>query len=151
MSASLPEVTVYRTTTTRIRLAAALAALALTAGGLAGCSLIPNPVKDIVENGGGDSGNDNPLGSLPADWPSEVPVVDGTILVGLKTTDTAWGATILVADEAAAKQSTTLLESAGFTPLFEGSTSYENDRYTVVVQWGDTDDGYTIAYVVVQK
>ncbi|MCS0498990.1 hypothetical protein [Protaetiibacter mangrovi] len=138
----------------RIRIAAALAALTLATGALTGCSLIPNPVRDIVEQGtgGGGSGSDNPLGSIPADFPSEVPLVDGDVIAGLKVNDRSWGVTIRVADEAAADQAKQLMLDAGFTELIEGASAYEKDDLKVVIVAGPADDdegGYAVAYTVV--
>lgn len=135
----------------RIRLAAALSALALASGALTGCSLIPDPVRDVVDQAQ-DNGIENPLGSIPDDWPAEVPIVEGEVLVGIKPTEGSWGATIKVADEAAAQEAVTLLTDAGFTELIPGTTSFENANYTVVVQWGDIDEGGVgVAYVVAKK
>lgn len=133
----------------RIRLVAIAAAFALTTGGLAGCSLIPGPVKEIVQEGAKDA---NPLGSLPADWPDAVPVIDGDVLVGISPTEGSWGATIQAADESALDEAIALLEGAGFAAMFEGTGAYENDTYTVTVQGAALDEGgYGVAYIVVAK
>lgn len=132
----------------RIRFVAAAAALALAGGALAGCSLVEAPVRDLVDQ----AQEANPLGSLPADFPAEVPLVEGTVLVGVKPSDGSWGVTIAVADEAAAEQSVTLLEDAGFVELVEGSKTFTGDAYNVAVQWAAVDGGGVgVAYVVTTK
>ena len=136
------------TRTHRIRTAALVAALALSVGALTGCSLIPNPVRDIAEQ----AEKANPLGSLPADWPDAVPVIDGDVIVGGSPTEGSWGATIRAADESALAEAVSLLEGAGFTAMFEGTGAYENDGYTVTVQGAALDEGgYGVAYLVVAK
>ncbi|TXK19595.1 hypothetical protein [Homoserinibacter sp. GY 40078] len=132
----------------RTRILAAVAAAVLAGTTLAGCSLLPDPVRDIVDQVQ-ESGVPNPLGSIPDDFPDEVPLVDGDVLVGLKPTDDSWTVTIQVADEAAATESTTLLEDAGFTQQFEGTGAYTDGTWLVIVQWSPIDDGgYGVAYVV---
>lgn len=132
----------------RSRVVAVAAGLAVAAGALAGCSLIEAPVRDIVDQ----AQEANPLGSVPSDFPSEVPLVEGDVLVGLKPTDGSWSVTIGVADEAAAQESVTLLEDAGFVELVEGSKTFTGDAYNVVVQWASVDGGGVgVAYVVTAK
>lgn len=132
----------------RIRIAAAAAGLAVAAGVLTGCSLIEAPVRDLVDQ----AQEANPLGSVPSDFPSEVPLVEGDVLVGLTPTEGTWSVTIGVADEAAAEQSVTLLEDAGFVELVEGSKTFTSDAYNVVVQWASVDGGGVgVAYVVTAK
>jgi len=132
----------------RIRIAAAAAGLAVAAGVLTGCSLIEAPVRDLVDQ----AQEANPLGSVPSDFPSEVPLVEGDVLVGLTPTEGTWSVTIGVADEAAAEQSVTLLEDAGFVELVEGSKTFTSDAYNVVVQWAAVDGGGVgVAYVVTAK
>lgn len=151
--------------TPRPRLVVAILALALAGGCLAGCSLIPNPVKEVIENGGGGSdggggdggsgggsdAGDEPLSSIPASFPAEVPLVEGEVINGLQVSDASWGVAIRVADEAAAREATTLLENAGFTQVIPGVESgYENEHYKVAVFWGpDPDEGYAVSYSVV--
>ncbi|MFT4283299.1 MAG: hypothetical protein QM598_00520 [Protaetiibacter sp.] len=136
------------TRTHRIRTAAIVAALALSIGALAGCSLIPNPVRDIAEQ----AEKANPLGSLPADWPAEVPVVDGDVVVGVKSTETAWGATIKVADASGLDEAASLLEGAGFSEAIADTYSYEGEAYFVQLAGSELDDdGYGIVYLVTAK
>ena len=135
----------------RIRITVVAASVVLAASTLTGCSLIPDPVRDIVDQAQ-DNGVENPLASIPDDWPAEVPVVDGEVLVGIKPAEGAWGASIKVADEAAAQEAATLLTDAGFTEAIPGTTSFENANYTVVVQWAEIDEGgFGVNYVVAQK
>ena len=135
----------------RIRITVVAASVVLAASTLTGCSLIPDPVRDIVDQAQ-DNGVENPLASIPEDWPAEVPIVEGEVIVGIKPTEGTWGATIKVADEAAAQEAATLLTDAGFTELIPGTTTFENENYTVVVQWGEADGGGVgVAYVVAAK
>lgn len=132
----------------RARLATAAAAVTVMTSVLAGCSLIPDPVRDIVDQ----AQEGATLGSLPEGFPTEVPLVEGDILVGLKPSDTSWSVTIGVADESAVAEAATLLEDAGYVELIEGSNTYTGESYIVVVQSASVDGGGTgVLYVVTAK
>ncbi len=141
----------------RSRLAALAAASALLASCLAGCSLIGNPVEELVERGVEDTlgeGAEFGLGEVPTDFPGEVPLPEGEVVLGAKPTADSWMVTIRVPDEASARAAADAVEGAGFTPIAPGATIYRNDAYDVAVQWAQLDDGnggYGVGFVVAAR
>ncbi|HET8778900.1 MAG TPA: hypothetical protein VFM66_02415 [Agromyces sp.] len=140
------------------RAATAVAIAAISATLLTGC--FGNPVEDLVNRGvedaiEGATGGDVSLGGeLPADFPTSVPLIDGTIGVAAGTGGAdGWVVVITssasdpVADAAAA------LEGAGFTEdttvsgAGMGAKVYSNAEYLVLV----AGEGETVSYTVTPK
>ena len=122
---------------------------------LVGCSL--NPVESIIEQA---TGGDVDLGgaSLPKDFPSDIPLVDGEIQfgAGFKTGDEqVWNVTIKANDPAIFDAVAAQLTDAGFTrnAIGGGTTdtgslgTFTNDRYTIAVVV-TTEGGVTVNYTV---
>ena len=128
------------------RAVAVVAALALAAG-LSGCSLAEDLVNQGIQEVTGGEG-DVSFGSIPEDFPEAVPLPDGNVLLSGKPTADSWAVTILVADQAAGQAAADAVEAAGFTPLADGTTVYENDAYHVAVSWTDVEGGVGVAFVV---
>jgi len=133
---------------------------------LASCA---NPIQSLVEQGaqnavkdvtGGnvDLNVDGNGASMPKDWPSDVPVIDGTIQssIRLGSGDTqTWSVTISVgnADEAW----TTIksdFEGSGFTTDFESVSSdgsmgsFSDGQYSAIVSITTDSSGNSATYVV---
>jgi len=141
---------------TRAATAVAIAAIAATL--FTGC--FGNPVEDLVNRGvedaieGATGGEVSLGGELPADFPTSVPLVDGTVGVAAGAGGAeGWVVVITsstadpVADAAAA------LEAAGFTEdttvsgAGMGAKVYSNAEYLVLV----AGDGETVSYTVTPK
>jgi len=150
---------------TIVRAALAVAAAGLSAGLLTGCV---NPVEDLVQNGVEDAikdatGGDVSLGGeLPAGFPSEIPIVDGEITVGIGTGDANGWVVVVTSSEAdPAAAAASALEGAGFAEdatltdeqkqaLTGGqldATVYANDTYRVLLAVQDD----TVSYTVIPK
>ena len=136
-----------RTRMPRLITAALLAvSLALAAPALTGCGLI----QDAVEKA---TGGDVDLGgkSVPDDFPSDVPLIEGEVLYGASAGSEdgkLWNVTIKVADASAFDEIAAQFEAAGFEASDLGGTSdqgatgtFTKDPYGVfvVVTGGDTD------------
>jgi len=127
---------------------------------LAGC--FGNPIEQLVE---GATGGDVSLPgqSVPDDFPSDVPLVDGEVVFGLGVGNDdgkAWNVTIKVSGLDTADQIKSQLEGAGFTAneagiggaTDEGATLvYDNGTYNVLVVVGkDSDNGFIASYTVAE-
>ena len=146
-------------TTLRARSAAVALATALVLTPLlGGCSVIAG-----IINQASDGKVNVSAGELPADWPTDVPVISGDILVGGKVLDDdgkpAWNATIKVESEAAFGDIQTQLEGAGFTHVDAGeldggdtitSGAFKNDVYGVIVAVTGADGNFVANYTVVE-
>lgn len=123
---------------------------------LTGCSV----VEGIIEQ---QTGGDVDLGgnTVPADFPSDVPLADGDVVNGSKITggdgETVWNVLMNVADPAAPESIAAQLEGAGFTSAGTGEVSdsggtltYTKDDLVVNVLLGKTDSGWTANYTVAQ-
>lgn len=121
--------------------------------------LVEGGVEQIIEDQTGvDVDVDGSGASLPADWPADVPTVDGDVNFSASANGT-FTAALTVPNAAAAEDAFTQLLDAGFTEvsaldLGDGSATrvYENGTYNVAVIIGTNDDGtaivqYTIAPV----
>jgi len=147
------------------RLALAAAAIAILPAVLAGCSLIPH-----VGGGGGggvtagptvpDAGDgdaDTPFDSLPATFPSDIPLLEGEVVQGI---DVGTGWSVLIAcDDPVADFNTAAdaLEAAGYETNArsadngEGFGNFTNDSYSINLSASDTADfGTVVAYTVVK-
>lgn len=85
--------------------------------------LIEGGVENAVEGATGvdvdvDTGSDGSGASLPADWPSDVPVIDGRIASAFAL-DGTFAVTVEAADAAAAAAGQQALLDAGFTTVVE--------------------------------
>lgn len=143
--------------TTRRSLGLVLAASLLVASPLlSGCSLINNFLPNGA--GGGIPTGVVPMQSVPDDFPSDVPLVDGEVVLGLslpgKNGDKAWNVTIKVADANAFDDITTQLTDAGFEYQELGSNdqgssgAFTKDPYTVLVVVSSDKDEWTANYTV---
>jgi hypothetical protein len=145
-----------RTRAPRLITAALLAAsLALIAPALTGCGVI----QDAVEQA---TGGDVDFGgkSVPDDFPSDVPLIEGEVLAGASAGNAdgkVWNVTIKVDDGSAFDEITAQLEDAGFESSEVGGTSGEGGTGTftkdpygvfVVVAGGDTAEGWVANYTV---
>ncbi|PZQ88112.1 MAG: hypothetical protein DI534_11600 [Leifsonia xyli] len=126
------------------RTVAAVAAAATAAALLVGCSLVPQELRDIA--------GQLPTtlsAAIPDDFPSEVPLVDGTVVVATKPTTDSWAVTIAVPDQATADSASTLLTDAGFTAVPLVSGSFTNGTYVVVIASASLDiAGVGLQYLV---
>jgi hypothetical protein len=147
-----------RTSRSRILSAIVLAAsLLVVAPAVTGCGTI----ADAIE---GATGGDVDLGgtSVPDDFPSEVPLIDGEVVAGgaIGNADgKIWNVTVKVPDVSAFDEITADFESAGFesTEVTSGeqgaSATFTKDPYgvLVVVAGGDTTQGWVANYTVTQN
>jgi hypothetical protein len=138
-------------------------AIIATAGALTlmltGC--FGNPVESIVEQAIEDqtgvevsAGGEDGVASLPSDWPSEVPVPEGKLLLALSM-DGSYSATIELGDEDAGMAGLDTYLLAGFAITSEadygGLKSYQlsNPNYDVNYSFGPDADGVYVANLVV--
>ena len=113
-------------------------------------NLVEGTVENVVEGATGvdvDVDGDGSGGSLPDSWPAELPVPDGKIAFSLAAGG-AYSATVVVADEAAAKAGYEDFVDNGFEviseiSLGEGGYAYglSSDTWTVQYTWGVDDEG----------
>jgi hypothetical protein len=132
---------------TRSRILPALliaATLLIAAPALAGCA---NPVQQAIDDATGDEGQ-LPGMTVPADFPAEVPLVDGDVKLGTKATDESWMVTMVVRDGSGLEDADRLLEEAGFTEMSAESHTWKNDDYTVIISSAQTDAGFALSYIV---
>ncbi|HEU4848820.1 MAG TPA: hypothetical protein VFS93_00225 [Terrimesophilobacter sp.] len=133
----------------RLAVSTAIALSLVLAPALAGCSAI----EGIIENA---TGSQIDLGgqSVPADFPSEVPLATGEVVFGLsadKDGEKVWNVTIKVS-AGAFDSISDQLTGAGFT-LAEGSKEVNNgsgglftsDKYSVLVVVSDDGSNGTLA------
>lgn len=143
--------------TLRKRVTLALVLSIAIAPVVSGCS-----VQSVIENATGgtvDVGGK----SVPGDFPSDVPLIDGEVLYGAalgKNDAKVWNVTIKVADVSAFDTITGQLEDAGFSApealggaTADGATgAFDGDRFGVlVVVSKDADNGFVANYTVTTK
>jgi len=147
---------------TRLRLPATivLATTLIIAAPLAlsGCSLIGGVVNGATGGGGGVPGIG--AGSVPKDFPKDVPLIDGDVQLGVGLGDSkdgkVWNVTIKTTDTDAAKTIATQMDGAGFESQGDQSTSdgsgaaYIKDKLTVVVVVGTSDKDIIANYTVTE-
>ncbi|KGJ81109.1 hypothetical protein GY21_01720 [Cryobacterium roopkundense] len=118
---------------------------------LAGCDAVGGAVNTAVTDATG--GNVSLGGQLPAGWPSEVPVIDGTILFGAGTSTSdkqGWVVTIDATSTDPLADARTQLEGAGFvadksaSSESSGVVAMKNDTYRVVVVANSDGILYTV-------
>lgn len=135
------------------RLALALAgALLVTAPLLGGCSLINQFLP------GGGIGGVIPGQGVPSDFPSDVPLIDGEVILGLAVPgdegQKAWNVTIKVSGADAFDAIKAQLTDAGFEYQELGSTGdgasggFTKEPYTVIVVVAQADGDWTANYTV---
>jgi hypothetical protein len=138
----------------------ALGVTLLLAPALVACS--GDQVQQIV---GGATGGTVDVGgsSIPDDFPSDIPLADGTVVSGNRVGSgdgAVWNVTITVADPTLPSELTTLLTDAGFRstsdipgmPDTGGTAAFTNDVYGVVLVVTDNSDAtfsanYTVTAV----
>ena len=146
--------------TKRFTVPLALVLALAIAPSLSGC--FGNPLEQIVE---GATGGDVSLPgqSVPDDFPSDVPLIDGEVVFGMGVGNDdgkAWNVTVKVGGLDAVDQITSQLEGAGFTAneagiggtTEDGATLiFDNGTYNVlVVVSKDGENGYVASYTVAQ-
>jgi hypothetical protein len=144
--------------TSRIPLTLALAGVILVGSPLlAGCSMINSVVHNVT-------GQDIPDGltggqAVPADFPSEVPLIDGDVLLGLSLpggdSGDAWNVTIKVSGFDAWETIKGQFADAGYEyQEFQvvadkgGSGAFKGDPYSAVVVVSSDKDEWTANYTV---
>jgi hypothetical protein len=140
------------------RAATAVVIAAISATLLTGC--FGNPVEDLVNRGvedaiEGATGGDVSLGGeLPADFPTSVPLIDGTIGVAAGTGGAdGWVVVITSSASDPVADAASALEAAGFTEdttvsgAGMGAKVYSNAEYLVLV----AGEGETVSYTVTPK
>jgi hypothetical protein len=148
-------------TTSRLRLPATVILAAVLAIGaplmLSGCGLIGGVVNGATGGGGvpGLPGN-----SVPDDFPTDVPLIDGDVQLGVALGDSAdgkvWNVTIKSTDTDAAATIKGQLEDAGFESQDVGSTSdgssaaYTKDKLSVLVVVAPSDGDIIVNYTVTE-
>ncbi|MFF1571578.1 hypothetical protein ACFVWR_02440 [Leifsonia sp. NPDC058292] len=121
----------------------AVFAAAITIGSLAGCS------------GTGDASTSTPSASessasasLPSSFPkSDVPLIDGDILVARGDKDNGWSVTVQPEGKTGFADAKSKLEQAGYTlsgTASDSKATYINDKYTV----GVGTPGVSVTYTV---
>lgn len=140
----------------RTRLAALALGAALLVGlpALTGCAAI----EGIIEQ---QTGGDLDLGgnTVPADFPSEVPLADGTVINGSSITapggEKVWNVLMEVGDADAPSAIAAQLEGAGFVAPSTGgigdtggTLTYAKDDLVVSVVLAKVDAGWTANYTV---
>lgn len=122
---------------------------------LTGCSMVEGAIES-------QTGGDVDLGgnTVPEDFPAEVPLAEGDVVIGSKGTaeggEQLWNVLINVADPEAPDSIAAQLEGAGFTSpgtggvTEEGGTlQYLKDNLAVNVLLAKVGDGWTANYTVV--
>lgn len=140
------------------------ATLALVAGAtlsLSGC--FGNPLENLAQGGANEviknaTGQDVKIGgqSLPGDFPSQIPIVEGEILLGTAVNsddDRGWMLSIKANDPSAFKKLQSQLVDAGFEEsiLTEGSNPmavYQGHGYNVIISTDLSDDDNLVGYIV---
>lgn len=152
MTTRIPDTATMRR---RTCLTALVVTCLLAAPALAGCSV--NPVESVIE---GVTGGNVDIGgtSVPDDFPSEVPLIDGDVAGAFGVgsgADKVWTVTKKVSDASAIDTIKADLESAGFTSEFDhgaggvAGIAYKNASYGVLaVVTEDGNGGWAATYTV---
>lgn len=114
---------------------------------------VPEDTSEAVPPGGAET----PGGALPANFPRDVPVIDGPVLVAVDL-GTGWALWIGVEDPALAfAQATSALDAAGFDRIavLSGTTSlasYSSAAYSVqLLARDDPIHGNSISYTITRN
>jgi hypothetical protein len=134
---------------------------------LAGCfmplqSLVQQGAEQAAENATGgdvDLNLDGSGASLPADWPAEVPVIDGEIEASVRLgegSETTWSVTVTIVSVTEAWATIKSdFEAAGFVSDFESVSSegtlgsFSNGTHSAIVTLADDGSGNATATYVV--
>jgi hypothetical protein len=138
--------------------AIALAAVLLTAPLLSGCSIISNFLPG-GSNGGGLPGGVIPGQSIPSDFPGEVPLIEGDVLLGLSIPgdngEKAWNVTIKASGIGDWDTIKGQFEDAGYeyqeftAPTDKGANgAFTKDPYSAIVVLSSDKDEWTANYTV---
>ncbi|GAA1448345.1 hypothetical protein [Leifsonia poae] len=121
----------------------AVIAAALTIGSLAGCS--SGSGSDTSSPSASESASSQ---SLPSSFPkSDVPIIDGTILVARGDKDNGWSVTVQPTTKTGFADAKAALEKAGYKASGTATDTkalYVNDKYTVAVG----TPGVSVTYLV---
>ena len=141
-------------TRTRVTVPIAIA-LALFAGPvLSGCS-----VQNLVNQATGGKVS-LPGKSIPKDFPADIPLVKGTVVLGMGVNDgdkgKGWNVTIDVTGDNPYDGAVKQLQDAGYksqglvSPSTDqgGTAAFDNGTYTIVMVVAKTDKGWTVNYTV---
>lgn len=152
-------------------------ALAATAAlVLGGCSSDEKQAEDAIEEAAEDAGEDVEVdvdgdditiensegtvtmgGDLPEGFPEDdIPLVDGTVIMGIGATGQGYQITIQVDSDVAdaVDEASGLLEDAGFTLDESGSygdletATLSSDAYGVVLSGASAEEGATLSYSI---
>jgi hypothetical protein len=123
---------------------------------LSGCGLIGGVVHQAT--GGGVPGL--PGGSVPADFPKDIPLIKGDVQLGVALGDSkdgkVWNVTIKTTDTNAGVTIKGQMEAAGFKVQGDGTSSdgsgaaYLKDKLAVVVVVGTSDNDIIVNYTATE-
>lgn len=132
-----------RTRITLLAPAALVAALSIAT--LAGCS---STGSDSSSSASSSSSSSQTSAPLPSDFPkSDVPLVDGQVVVARGDKDNGWSVTVQPTGKTGFADATAALEKAGYTKQAGATDSkaiYTNDKYTVAVGTPGVSVTYTV-------
>ena len=121
----------------------AVIAAAITIGSLAGCS--SGTASDSSSPSASESASSQ---TLPSSFPkSDVPLIDGTILVARGDKDNGWSVTVQPTTKTGFADAKAALEKAGYKASGTATDTkalYVNDKYTVAVG----TPGVSVTYLV---
>ncbi|SEB13178.1 hypothetical protein [Leifsonia sp. 21MFCrub1.1] len=117
---------------------------ALTIGSLAACSsggntnYVTSHTPAASSSSSAGSSDDTKSEELPSDFPkSDVPIVDGTVVVARGDKENGWSVTVQPSGKEGFADAKTALEGKGFTQqpgATDSSAVYVSDAYTVAVK-----------------
>ena len=124
---------------------AALAITIAVGGGLAGCSTGPSSGSSSTSTSASSSSD---TATIPSSFPkSDVPLIEGTILVARGDADNGWSVTVMPEGKTGFADAKAALEKAGYKAA-AGATDtkavFTNDKYTVAVG----TPGVSVTYLV---
>jgi hypothetical protein len=123
----------------------AVIAAALTIGSLAACS---SGAGSATSSASASSSETASAATLPASFPkSDVPIIDGTILVARGDKDNGWSVTVQPQNKTGFADAKAALEKAGYKAAAGATDSkavFTNDKYTVAVG----TPGVSVTYLV---
>ncbi|MGO4535004.1 hypothetical protein [Leifsonia sp. 2MCAF36] len=132
---------------------------ALTIGSLAGCSTAgnsnyvtpqtPGSSSSATANSGSGSGSEAKKSEeLPSDFPkSDIPLIDGTVLVARGDKDNGWAVTVQPSGKTGFADAQSALKAKGFTEqpgATDSKAVFTNGTYTVALG----TPGVSVSYVV---
>jgi hypothetical protein len=127
---------------------AALAITIAVGGGLAGCS---TSTSSDGSSSSSTSASDSGTATIPSSFPkSDVPIVDGKILVAKGDADTGWSVTVIPTAKTGFADAKAALEKAGFKAepnakaTDTSTTIFDGPKYTVIL----STPGQAVTYAV---